>query len=986
MVTQMPRRKPKKWPAIVAGLIVVVVGFLSIASIFVVDLLWFQEVGFSQVFWGTIWTKVLLGVVCGVLFFALLYANLLIVRRLAPKYQVLSPEQEVIERYRLAFEPWLKWIVLGFSAVLAIMVGVGVSAQWKVFLLWRNSSGVAFGTPDPVFNLDPAFYIFQLPFLKLIQGWLFSSLVSVTVLTAVAHYLWGGIRPQAVGEKVTPQVKAHLSVLLGLIVIVKAWGYYLGRFDLLTSERGVVTGASYTDMHAQLPALNLLLVVSLVCAVLFFVNIRLKGWGLPVIGVGLLALVSVVAGGLFPAFIQQVRVDPQELQQERPYIARNIEFTRTAFGLDDIETSSPDVASDLTAKNLLDNAKTIANIRLWDPFLLQENYNQLQRIKQYYEFPDSADVDRYTLGGEKRVVMGAVREISQRGIPEGGGTWQNQHLVYTHGFGMVASQVNGATSQGSPLFILQDIPPRGSSLAGSEDLAASLNEGQPRIYYGERSDVPFVVVGTKAPELDYQGTAENDNEQVSYRYQGDGGIPIDNYFRKALFAWRFRDFNLLISGLLTNDSRVMIYRSIQERVQQAAPFLTYDADPYAAIVDGRVVWIWDAYTTASNYPYSQRMRLATATAGEIDGTANYIRNSVKVVIDAYDGSMTFYVVDDQDPVIQVWQRAFPDLFTSGTEAPIQLKEHFRYPENLLQVQATQFSNYHVTDPAVFYQKQDFWAVPIDPAAQANSDQVVAPQPFSADGTTGRNMRPYYVLLKPPGSDSEEFSLILPFTPQGRQNMVAWMAAASDPEHYGEIVSYEFPAGRNVDGPVQVFNQIQSYPPFAEQQTLLSKGDSTIRYGNLLVVPMGDSFLYVQPMFVQSKQANAFPELKRVIVVHGGTVGIGATLNEALVDSGIEGEGSTPAGEGPQASGSSARVDVLLAEAVVHFRAADEALRAGDLATYQAEIDKARELVSQAAEASLKAEQAAAKGSGSSIPVVVPPGQTPSPAPTASATP
>lgn len=982
MVSRIPVRKPKKWPAIVAVLVAVGIGVVSIASVFYIDLLWFREVGFSDVFWGTIWAKVLLGVVCGSLFFALLYANLLIVKRIAPKYRVLSPEQEVIERYRLAFEPWLKWIVLAFSMVLAVMVGVGVTNQWRVFILWRNSGGVSFGNPDPIFGRDPAFYIFTLPFLKMIQGWLFSSLVSVTVLSAVAHYLWGGIRPQAIGERVTPQVKAHLSVLLGLIVLVKAWGYYLGRFDLLTSERGVVTGASYTDIHAQMPALNLLMVVAVVCAVLFFVNIRLKGWGLPVIGVGLLALVSLVAGALFPAFVQQVRVDPQELQQERPYIADNIKFTRTAFGLDAIETTSPDLAPDLTAEDLLNNSRTVANIRLWDPFLLQENYNQLQRIKQYYEFPDSADVDRYTLGGEKRVVMGAAREISQEGIPEGGGTWQNTHLVYTHGFGMVASQVNGATTQGSPLFILQDIPPRGSSLAGSAELAASLTDaagGQPRVYFGERSDVPFVVVGTKAEELDYQGTATNDNEQVSYRYEGDGGIPIGNYFRKALFAWRFRDFNLLISDLITDDSRVMIYRSIEERVHQAAPFLTYDGDPYAAIVDGRIVWIWDAYTTANNYPYSQRVDLGDATGGEIEGSANYIRNSVKVVIDSYDGSMDLYIVDEEDPVIQVWDRAFPSLFTPFSEAPLALKEHFRYPENLLQVQAAQFANYHVTDPTVFYQKQDFWAVPVDPAIQANLSQGegnALPAPTSAE------MRPYYVLLRPPDSEEEVFSLILPFTPRERQNMVAWMAASSDPESYGKIVSYEFGAGSNVDGPVQVFNQIQSYPAFAEQQTLLSQGDSAIRYGNLLVIPMGRSFLYVQPMFVQSQQANAFPELKKVVVVHGGTVGIGATLNEALVDSGLSGDGSAPGEPEPgQGIGESARVDELLAQAVVHFRKADDALKAGDLATYQAEIEKARELVAQAATASLK------DGRSSPEAIPTPPGlPVPSPSPSPLPTP
>ena len=966
MARVMPRPR-RWWPIVVGAVVLLTVAVVSFMSVFYVDLLWFREVNFSGVFWTTFSAKVLLGAIFGLIFFVLLYINLLIVQRVAPRYRVLTPEQEVIERYRLALEPYLKWIIPALCLLVAVGVGVGVTGEWRSFLLWRNSSGIAFGNPDPLFHRDPAFYIFDLPFLKFVQGWLFSSLVGITVITAAAHYLWGGIRPQAVGEKVTPQVKAHLSVLLGLIVLAKAWGFYLGRFDLLTSPRGVVTGAGYTDIHAQLPALNLLLIVAIVCAGLFFVNIRFRGWGMPVIGIALLALVSVVAGGIFPTFVQKVRVDPQELQQERPYIARNIQFTRQAFGLDSIQSTSPPVEPDVTAQTLVDSAMTVANIRLWDPKLLQLNYQQLQRIKQYYEFED-VDVDRYVLDGQERVVMASAREVSQNGISSGGATWQNTHLVYTHGYGMVASQVNGSTPQGSPLFILQDIPPTGSAQAGSQDLAASLNAGQPRVYYGERNDVPYVVVNSGAKELDYQGTATNDNEQVTYEYKGKGGIPIGGFFNKLLFAWRFQDVNLLISSLIHDDSRVMMYRSILDRVPKVAPFLKFDADPYAAVVDGRIVWIWDAYTTSNAYPYSEEVNLADVTGGDLAGSANYIRNSVKVVVDAYEGSMKYYVSDPTDPVIQVWQKIFPDMFVPQSDAPQELQAHFRYPENLFQVQAHQFVNYHVTDPSVFYGKQDFWSVPTDPAAAANSG-----------GAPSSDMRPYYVLLTPPGTGTPQFSLILPLTPQNRQNMVAWLAAGSDPANYGKIVSYEFPAGGNVDGPVQVFNQIQSYPPFSEQQTLLSTGDSRVQYGNLLVIPFENSFLYVQPVFVQSTQANAFPELKRVVVVHGGTVGIGATLAEALLDSGLGG-GQGQEGQGPaQQPVGTTIVDSLLAQALDHFKKADAALKAGDLATYQAEIQKARDLIGQAVAASIKKEGA----SGAVVPSSEP---SPSPVPSPSATP
>ncbi|MGH2591625.1 MAG: UPF0182 family protein, partial [Actinomycetota bacterium] len=577
---------------------------------------------------------------------------------------------------------------------------------------------------EPLFDRDPAFYVFSLPWLEFIQGWLFSALVGVLLITALAHYLWGGIRPNApaFAEKVTPQVKAHLSVLLGLIMLTKAWGYYLGQFDLLASPRGVVAGASYTDVNAHLPALRILVFIAIACAILFLVNIRLRGWALPVIAVGLLVLVSISAGAAYPAFVQRFRVDPQEAQREEEFIVHNIEATRRAFGLDLIESQPQPLSGRVTADDVDANETTIQNIRLWRPTILIDNYRVLQRIRSYYEFND-VDVDRYTVGGERRLVMVSAREISQDGIP-GGGTWQNRHLVYTHGFGAVISQVNTSTAEGQPLFALRDIPPIGEP---------ALEGNGPRVYYGEGEDVGFVVVDTAAEELDYQGTPEDDQEQVSQAYAGEGGIPVGGLLQRALFAWRFRDVNLLISNLIEDDSRIMIFRDIHDRVPKAAPFLKFDVDPYAAIVDGRLVWIWDAYTTTNAYPYSQPVTLedfatqpSEQTFPSLTGSANYIRNSVKVVVDAYDGTTTYYdVSDENDPIIRVWRNAFPDLFTPMSEATPDLLAHFRYPENLFQVQAQQFTSYHVTNPDVFYGRQDFWAFPGDPA-EAPSDPEQQP--------------------------------------------------------------------------------------------------------------------------------------------------------------------------------------------------------------------------------------------------------------------
>jgi uncharacterized membrane protein (UPF0182 family) len=944
--------RPRRWPVVVIGLVVLLGVSFLILSRFYVDLLWFREVHLSEVFWNELRAKVLLGLVFGLVFFGLLYLNLLIVRSIVPDTRVLTPDQEVVERFRQAVDPYLRWLLPIAAAVLALFVGIGASGKWQTFLLWRGSSGVTFGRPEPLFGRDPSFYVFSMPWLRFVQGWLFSSLVGVTFLTAMGHYLWGGIRPQARAweDKVTPPVRAHLSVLLALIMLAKAWGYYLGRFDLLTSTRGAVQGASFTDVKAQLPALTFLWVVALICAVLFLINIRVRLWSLPLISVGLLALVSVLLGAAYPEFVQQFRVKPQEQQREEPYIEDNIAATRFAFGLDQLQPQERPVESLVTSEEIDANQPTISNVRLWRPSVLQQDFQGLQRIKQFYDFKD-VDVDRYTVDGERRVLMVAAREVAQSEIPEGSRTWQNTHLVYTHGFGAVATQANSATTEGVPDFILKDIPPTGDPLPA-----------QPRVYYAEGDDVPFVVVHTGTPELDYVGSPD------PQPYQGEGGIPMGGFFQRALFALREGDVNLLISGQIGADSKILINRDIESRTHLAAPFLKFDADPYMSVVDGKIVWIWDAYTTTDQYPYSQSVDLADATdpAAEthLDGSANYIRNSVKVTVDAYDGTVTYYA-DLSEPIIHAWSNAFPGMFTPMDSASASLQEHFRYPENLFQVQANQFGNYHVTDAATFYQKTDRWQIPDDPTVPANSETSDPAQKPQGP------LHPYYLLLTLPNETEEQFVLVMPFVPQGRQNLVGYMAAKSDPGSYGDLVAYSFPEGRNVLGPDQVFSQINQDPTFSAQRSLLGTGGSRVIFGDFLAIPVGNSFLYVQPVYVRSNQTNAIPELKRVLVVNGGVVGVGEDFQTSLTAA-VQGV-QPPGGQGPGGQPGGQTVSQLLSQALDHFTAADQALKAGDLATYQSELAQAQALVQQANDL------ASAQGGRTS-------GSPTSPAPTPSASP
>jgi uncharacterized membrane protein (UPF0182 family) len=916
-----PRRR---WPWVVAVLLFVGLLLLSFLSSFYVDVLWYREVELSTVFWTRLWAQAGLAAAFFITFFALLVVNLYVTRRLSPTIIALTPEQEIVERFRESVEPYLRIALPVGAAILSLFVGLAASGHWQEFLLWRSSAGISFGNPEALFHRDPAFYVFVLPWWKYLQSWLFGALVGVTLIVGVGHFLQGGIRPQAVGlsDKVDPQVRAHLSVLLGLILLAKAWGYWLGRFDLLNSDRGVVQGASYTDVTAQLPALTFLSIVAVLCAVLFFVNARFRVWSLPIIAVGLLLLASLLLGAAYPAFVQQFRVSPNEQDLEELYIQRNIAGTRRAFGLEAVRIEERNFVSTVSRDAIEANETTVSNIRLWRPVVLRENFRSIQRIRQYYDFAD-VDVDRYEIDGERRVLMVSGREVTQDGLDPSGQSWLNRHLVYTHGFGAVAAQVNGISADGAPLLTLEDIPPEGEPATN-----------QPRIYFGELDDVDFVVAKGNTAELEYVG------REQPFSYTGTGGIELGGWFRRAVFAWRFRDVNLLISSQIEAESRILMNRDLVDRAAAPMPFLTFDSDPYLAVTPDGYVWIWDAYTTSDHYPYSQSVDLSEATDGLLASQeVNYIRNPVKVVVDAYDGTVTYYA-DLNEPIMQAWDRAFPQVFTPIEDASEELRAHFRYPENLFQAQAFRFAAYHVQDPPTFYRQEDFWEIPNDPTVPLTKAQ-------QTQGIARPKLKPNYLLMKLPGETEERFHLVLPFQPAQRANMVGWMAANSDPEGYGELVAFTFPSGRDVDGPGLVFSRVNSDADFSEARTLLGRGGSTIVFGDLLTIPIDDSILYVLPAYVRANQETAVPELKLVIVVNGSSVFVADSLPEAIQAA----TGATTGGEPPPPQGGTEQEQLqrLLGQAVDHFRAAQEALQAGDLATYQSELEQARALVEQANE-------------------------------------
>jgi uncharacterized membrane protein (UPF0182 family) len=938
------RRPPRRWT-----LAVLLLAFLALAAVgsvsrFYTDLLWFREIDKTSLFWGMLRTKAFIGLLAGVGTATIVGINLWMVERLAPRYGLTAVARPQVERARAVLSPYLRPLRIGIAAFLGLVVGLQASGLWQAFMLWRNR--VPFGQRDALFNRDVGFYVFELPFQRAVFGWLFTTLVLTTLLVAAGHYILGGIRPQAETNRIAAQAQSHLSILLGLIVALKAWGYWLDKYQLLFSPRGVVAGASYTDVKAQLPALEVLFWVALICAGMFFWGARRGGLFLPLISIVLLAGVSLIMGGIVPAVFQRFRVEPQELARERPYIEHNLVATRESFNLNDVKTQPFKASDDLTRQALAANRPTIDNIRLWDPEVLRPGVRNLQAIAQYYNFTD-VDVDRYPINANRRQVMISVREVDPNGLAESAQTWQNLHLAYTHGYGMVAVQVNTAAQGGQPDFIVEGF--------NAEDAAIKVT--QPRVYFGEPPpNAPQYVVANSA-QGEYDAPSLSGETTKLFNYEGDGGVQLSDIGRRLAFAIRFRDINLLISGNVKSDSRLMFNRDVRDRVEKAAPFLQWDGDPYAVVVDGRIMYVRDGYTTSSNYPYAQRIDLGDAARRNelgsrgVEGIGNYIRNSVKAVVDAYTGKVTLYAFDEQDPILKAWRKAFPNLFAPQAAIPATLRPHLRYPEDLFSIQTWIYASYHIGNPDDFYSKEDFWALPDDRAGEIRRQEDTG----GLAAATSVKARPYYLLTKLPGRPAPEFVLVMPFTPNGKENMVSYLAAQADPADYGKLTLFSLDRSRTILGPTQVNARILATPSVSSALTLLNQQGSRVILSNLLIVPVDQSLLYVQPVFVQSAAPNSFPLLQRVAVFYNNQVGFATTLTDAIAEvvsgqqaSPIPPNDNTPAQPPPPAQGGGSQsVQSLLTQANNEYKAAQDALADHNLAEYQQHIDRMGELIQQA---------------------------------------
>lgn len=840
----------------------VIVGLVALAQLWAgvyVDLAWFKEMGQEAVFWTRLTSWLAVAGVFSVVTFLLLYPNLWLARRLAPR-AVLRPVadspwaanvEEALSRARSRAEPYLKRLIPLGAALVSLAVGAALGGEWPVFRL--ALAGQQFGVTDPQFGRDVGFYVFQLPALRMVADWLYSTLLLALVATTAVHLLDGAIDIRARVNRFAPHVKAHLSVLGSLILLTKALDYWVARFELNFSERGQVIGASYTDVHAQVPAYWILMVIVLVLAALLMLNIRLQGWRLPLVALGVWVAASFLVGGVYPALVQQFRVDPNEVAFEAPYIERNIAATRAGFGLDDVETQSFPASQDLTAADLRENETTIKNMRLWDPEVVVSSYKQLQEIRTYYDFND-VDIDRYTIDGEYREVLVSAREMNVDELSDRAQTWVNRHLAYTHGYGVVVSPVNEVTSNGFPEFIVKDLPPTTQT-----DLVVE----QPRIYYGEETD-EYVIAPTDFDEFDYPVGEES----ATNNYDGAGGVPLRSFLSRVAFALEFQSSKILLSEYIRSDSRLLFRRNVTERVSELAPWLAIDSDPYMVIVDGRLVWVIDCYTTSDMYPYSERF-------GGRPGV-NYVRNSVKAVVDAYDGTTTLYAMDEEDPVLAAWREVFPGLVTDGDEMPEGLRAHIRYPEDLFTLQAEVYKTYHMLDPVVFYNKEDLWEIPGE-----RSDDP---------------MRPYYVLMRLPGEATEEMLLMQPFTPRTKQNMQSWMAARCDGDEYGSRLVYMFPRQTLVEGPEQISARINQDPVISQQLSLWNQRGSSVIFGNMLVIPVETSIVFIQPLYLQAEET-AIPQLTRVIVAYSDRLAMEPDLSSALATVfGVEGDALTSVGE------------------------------------------------------------------------------------------
>jgi hypothetical protein len=843
--------------------------FVGIAT----DYLWFSSLGYAQVFIKIWKTRLLLAFLVAMLFFAAAYINLIASR----KFGAATPPRA---------------LYMAVSLLLSLFLAMGASRGWELFLWYLQAT--PFNIADPIFQKDISFYVFNLPFYEFLWNLAFLSLVFIAALTALI-YLYGAgavLRERIFGEIVALlpiQAKFHAGAIAGLFALLFATKFYLSRYRVLFTAKDTFFGAGYAEINVYLPVLSLLAVIAVVTAVLFFA-VRWVGFKIPV-AMTALAVIVAIGGSFLTGTVQHYQVAPDEFNYERPYIEHSIKFTRLAYNLDRIKEVEFPATQNLTIEDIKNNEETIRNIRLWDYRPLKRTLEQLQLIRTYYAFQD-VDVDRYVLNGEYKQVMLAARELNTELLAEQSLTWINEHLVYTHGYGITMSLVNEVSSEGLPVFVVKDIPPR----------SPYINITRPEIYYGELTDT-YVIVKTKTEEFDYPRGDEN----VYTTYEGDGGVVLDSGLKRLAYAMYFGSAKIFLSNSITQDSRIMYYRNIRERVSKLAPFLVYDSDPYLVVAEGRLYWIIDAYTVSSNFPYSEPTR-----------GINYVRNAVKAVVDAYSGKVNFYIADESDAIIKTYAKAFPELFKPLEEMPPELRMHIRYPVDYFLIQANKYATYHMLDPRVFYNREDVWNIP---------DEL-----YEGDRV---KMEPYYLITKLPGEEKAEFILMLPFTPRNKNNLVAWLAARSDGEHYGERIVYIFPKDKLIYGPMQIEARIDQNPEISQYFTLWDQAGTRVIRGNLLIIPIRESLLYVEPVFLRAEQHDSLPELKRVIVAFGESIAMEETLDAAIEK--VFGRAPEEAEEMvlPPTTGDR---EEIIRQLLHHYSAAREALRNEDLVGFGREFE------------------------------------------------
>ncbi|MFC6287450.1 UPF0182 family protein [Nocardioides sp. GCM10027113] len=958
--SRQPRPMPPAPPtrrsrALIITGAVLVVGFFSLTTIasFLTDRLWFGAIGYSSVFSTLFWTRTGLFLVFAALMALVVGANMWLAYRFRPLFRPSSPEQTGLDRYRDAVTPIRTWLLVGVSVLLGLFAGGSAAGQWREYMLWRN--GQEFGQQDQYFDRDIGFYVFDLPWLHYLTDSVMAFSVVALLMAGLVHYLYGGIRLQTQHDRLSGAAQVQLSVLLGVFVLAKAADYWLDRFDLVHQGGRLITGITFTDDKAVIPAKNILMGIAIICAVLFFLNVWRRTWMLPSVGLALLVLSAILLGLIWPGIVQQFQVDPTEADKEAPYIAANISATREAYELDGVE-KQPFVSS-----VSLDDAKPARvtseteKVPLVDPNLVRQLFEQQQQVRAYYSVADVLDVDRYTIQGEERALVLGVRELDQSGLNQGDRNWTNLHTVYTHGNGVIAAFANQRPEDnGSERS--RTIQWAEGQQSNQDVLYRLFPDGyESRVYFGETSpeySIVGKVEGGPDVELDLGNAASDPEEGQTTTYDGKGGVEVGSLMRQLLYAVRFGDPNFILSERVNENSKVLYYRQPLERVEKLAPWLTLDKDPYPAVVDGRILWIVDGYTTTDRYPLSQRESFEEMTSDSLDeGTAfgalptdeiNYMRNAVKVTLDAYDGTVNIYAWDEEDPILQAWRGAFPDVVQDRDAIPDSVLEHLRYPEDMFKVQRYQFARYHVTDERDWYQGNDRWAVPEDPEAPGNF------QP------------PYRLFINDEDGEGQTFSMTSVYVPFNKNNLASFVSVNADAtdEDYGKIRVLQLP-NEQTPGPGLIKNQMTTDEEVRNELLAFQSGGSRPVYGNLLTLPVGDGLMYVQPVYAIRELSDAsYPELQFVIVSYGDRVGIGDTLTAALGDVlGVDTsappspEPPRPGDGGPDDEEPTGTVDEqirrLLIQAQRAFDDAEAAQRSGDTVTWAEKTEEAQRLIERA---------------------------------------